>query len=188
MACCTILSMTVGMPSFRTPPSALGISLRLTGFGLYLPNHMSDTSSRPCSVHQCSSSSTVIPSIPAAPLLPLTLFIASSKFLPRRISRSKSCVALSLSLLSRVPTLGTPAYPSRSTLSLCRQSFRYSAFIVLDSFLQLLKTGICSVLPVKKNGTMTSADFSQQALLHISDFLLYVCETSPGKNDNFHSM
>ena len=35
---------------------------------------------------------------------------------------------------------------------------------------------------------MTSADFSQQALLRISDFLLYVCETSPGKNDNFHSM
>ena len=40
----------------------------------------------------------------------------------------------------------------------------------------------------KKNGTMTSADFSQQALLRISDFLLCVCETSPGKNDNFHSM
>lgn len=138
------------MPSFRTPPSALGISLRLTGFGLYLQNHMSGTSSRQCSVHQGSSSSTVIPSIPAAPLLPLTLFIASSKFLHRRISRSKSCVALSLYLLSRVPTLGTPAYPSRSTLSLCRQSFRYSAFIVLDSFLQLLKTGICSILPVKK--------------------------------------
>ena len=35
---------------------------------------------------------------------------------------------------------------------------------------------------------MTSADFSQQALLRISDFLFYVCETSPGKNDNFHSM
>ena len=110
----------------------------------------SDTSSRPCSVHQGSSSSTVIPSIPAAHLLPLTLFIASSKFLPRRISRSKFCGALSLSLFSQVPTLGTPAYPSRSTLSFCRQYFRYSAFIVLDSFLQLLKTGICSVLPVKK--------------------------------------
>ena len=101
---------------------------------------------------------------------------------------SHAWFALSLSLLSRAPTLGTPAHPSRSTLSLCRQPFRYSAFIMLDSFLQLLKTGICSVLPVKKNGTMTSADFSQQALLRISDFLLYVCETSPGKNDNFHSM
>lgn len=34
---------------------------------------------------------------------------------------------------------------------------------------------------------MASADFSQQALLHVSDFffLLRVCETSPGKSDNF---
>lgn len=35
---------------------------------------------------------------------------------------------------------------------------------------------------------MASADFSQQALLHDSDFffffLLHVCETSPGKSDN----
>jgi hypothetical protein len=27
-------SSTVGIPSFRTPPSGLGISTRLTGFGL----------------------------------------------------------------------------------------------------------------------------------------------------------
>lgn len=36
---------------------------------------------------------------------------------------------------------------------------------------------------------MASADFSQQALLRLSDFffffLLHVCETSPGKSDNF---
>lgn len=34
---------------------------------------------------------------------------------------------------------------------------------------------------------MASADFSQQDLLHVSDFfsLLHVCETSPGKSDNF---
>lgn len=34
--------------------------------------------------------------------------------------------------------------------------------------------------------TMASADFSQQALLHVSDFfpLLHVYETSPGKSDN----
>ncbi len=34
---------------------------------------------------------------------------------------------------------------------------------------------------------MASADFSQQALLRVSDFfsLLHVCETSPGKSDNF---
>ena len=28
---------TVGMPSFRTPPSGLGISTRLTGDGVYFP-------------------------------------------------------------------------------------------------------------------------------------------------------
>ena len=32
---------------------------------------------------------------------------------------------------------------------------------------------------------MASADFSQQALLRLSDGLLNVCETSPGKSDNF---
>lgn len=34
---------------------------------------------------------------------------------------------------------------------------------------------------------MASADFSQQALLRLSDFfsLLHVCEISPGKSDNF---
>ena len=37
MACRMIRSMTVGMPSLRTPPSGFGISTRLTGEGLYLP-------------------------------------------------------------------------------------------------------------------------------------------------------
>jgi len=31
---------------------------------------------------------------------------------------------------------------------------------------------------------MASADFSQQALLRLSNVLIDVCETSPGKSDN----
>ena len=37
MACWMIRSMTVGIPSFRIPPSGFGISTRLTGDGVYLP-------------------------------------------------------------------------------------------------------------------------------------------------------
>src|SRR5699024_6104544 len=52
-----------------------------------------------------------------------------------------------------------------------------------------LRLTIVQPFPGKKPpGTMASADFSQQALLHPSDFLMDVCETSPGKNDNLHSV
>ena len=37
IACCSVRSITVGMPSFRTPPSDFGISTRLTGDGVYFP-------------------------------------------------------------------------------------------------------------------------------------------------------
>ena len=33
IACCTTLSLAVGIPSFLTPPLGLGISFRLTGVG-----------------------------------------------------------------------------------------------------------------------------------------------------------
>lgn len=36
-ACCTIRSLTLGIPRFRTPPSGFGISFLLTGSGLYFP-------------------------------------------------------------------------------------------------------------------------------------------------------
>ena len=82
-----------------------------------------------CSCSHGSASSTVIPSIPGAPWLRLTCLYALFRLSLSRICSSRPA-ALSLSPHSRVPALRTPACSLRSTLSLCGQPFRYSAFIV----------------------------------------------------------
>lgn len=140
-------STTVGIPSFRTPPSGFGISFRRTGWGLYFPIRMLSRSSSRCSLNHGSASSTVIPSIPGAPWLALTRLYALFRFSLLRIRSSRS--APSCSLTSRLPILCAPAYPSCSALSLCGQPglSRYSAFTVSTSFFHLLGTYDCSVLP-----------------------------------------
>ena len=84
--------------------------------------------------------------------------------------------------------LYAPAYSLCSALSLCGQppSPAYSVFITPTSFLGLLETYDCSVLPAFR-GTMTSADFSQfvvTMLRFAEGLLLRTCETSPGKNND----
>ena len=39
MACCITLSITVGIPSSRAPPSGFSITARRTGDGLYVPSN-----------------------------------------------------------------------------------------------------------------------------------------------------
>ena len=63
--------VTVGMPSFRIPPSGFGISTLLTGEGVYFPFLIFPTSSWLCSFSHDSAASMVIPSIPGAPLVRL---------------------------------------------------------------------------------------------------------------------
>jgi len=65
--------VTVGMPSFRFPPSGFGISTRLTGDGVYFPLRILSVSSRLCSFSHGSVASMVIPSTPGAPLFAFTL-------------------------------------------------------------------------------------------------------------------
>ena len=76
-------------------------------------------------------------------------------------------------------------------ISLCRKpSFPwYSAFNTLTSFRSVLETYDCSALPLKKIKVLWPRLTScSSLLLRLSDFLLPVCKSSPGKNDNFPPM
>ena len=66
-------SITVGIPSLRTPPSGFGISTRLTGDGVYFPFRILSVNSWLCSFSHGSAASMVIPSTPGAPLFAFTL-------------------------------------------------------------------------------------------------------------------
>jgi hypothetical protein len=105
-------SNVVGMPSLRTPPSGLGISIHFSGFGLQVPTRSWSRITR--SSGSSGSSSTVLPSIPALPLLVLTCYIADFRFChsPRDKGRNldkpckggASCLA---SLFSASPLQGS---------------------------------------------------------------------------------
>ena len=89
MACWISRSRTVGMPSGRVPPFALGISTRLTGEGWYLPVK----SACRIWVHRglvCSGNCSMeTPSTPGAPWLAFTRFQASAMFSLDRIRSSR---------------------------------------------------------------------------------------------------
>lgn len=68
IACWSIRSMTVGIPSFLFPPSCFEISTRRTSCRLYFPWRNWVNNSSLCSFKYGSSWSYVIPSTPAAPL------------------------------------------------------------------------------------------------------------------------
>ena len=125
-----------------------------------------------CCCSQGSASSTVIPSIPGAPLLALTRLCALFRLSLLRMRSSKS--APSVSLLSRTPALCAPAYSSCSALSLCRQpsSFRFFGLTIVRPF------------PHFFCGTMASADFSQFVVT--TRVFFPACETSPGTHTFFH--
>ena len=72
MACCTILSITVGIPSKRVLPFAFGICTPLTEEGVCLSSIIEDWSSLIISSRTASTSQIVLLSIPGAPLLRFT--------------------------------------------------------------------------------------------------------------------
>ena len=134
MDCWKIRSLTVGIPSFRIPPSGFGISTRLTGSGVYFPLLILPMSSFWFSRRYAPASSTVIPSIPGAPLFAFTLLKALFRLsLSSIFSKSSGC-ALSRSFHIRRKERCALTYPSRSALSLCEQLSLFSAPNVLSSF------------------------------------------------------
>lgn len=85
-ACCTKRSVTVGTPRFLVPPSGFGISTRLTGCGLYFLVCSCSLMFSPFSERYTPSSSTVIPSTPAAPL-----FLTTCRYAVLRLSLLNIC-------------------------------------------------------------------------------------------------
>ena len=134
MACWKTRSFTVGIPSFRIPTSGLGISTRLTGSGVYFPFLILSISSFWFSLRYAPISSTVIPSIPGAPLLAFTLLKALFKLPLSSISSKRFGCALSRSFHIRRKERCALTYPSRSALSLCEQLSLFSVPKVLSSF------------------------------------------------------
>ena len=134
MACWKMRSFTVGMPSFRIPPSGLGISTRLTGSGVYFPLLTLSISPFWFSLRYAPISSTVIPSIPGAPLFAFTLLKALLRLPFSSIPSKSSGCALSLSFHIRRKERCALTYPSRSALSLCEQLSLFSVPNVLSSF------------------------------------------------------
>ena len=92
------LSLTAGTPRFRIEPSSFGICTLRTGNGLYRLCLIISFISSPCSEMNSGSRLTGIRSIPADPLLLITLCRASSRFPSVRMRSSNSvaiCVLLS---------------------------------------------------------------------------------------------
>ena len=121
ISCCAITcwmmrSVTVGISSFRIPPSGLGIFTRLTGDGIYFPFRIFSTSSLWFSFSHGSAASMVIPSTPGAPLFAFTLLYALFKLFLSRILPKMSGSALSLSFHIRLNERCALTYPLRSAL------------------------------------------------------------------------
>lgn len=74
---CATRSETVGTPSLRVPPDALGISTCLTGGGKYDPDDIRFHSLYRFFDRSCSKSAMVSSSMPAAPRLAFTCWYAS---------------------------------------------------------------------------------------------------------------
>jgi len=139
MACCTILSMTLGIPRFLVLPPSLGISTLRTGLGRYFPSRICPLRfSSPIAVIWLSSPSVPIPSTPALPLLAHTLSYAFWRFRLSSILSSKSVRFASVVLFSDIQhSLGSPATPS---------TFRASAASGLPPLrVQLLPSSISEV-------------------------------------------
>ena len=134
MACWKIRSLTVGIPSFRIPPSGFGISTRLTGSGVYFPRYILSIMAFWFSRRYAPISSTVIPSIPGAPLFAFTLLKALFKLSLYSIFSKSSGCALSLSFHIRLKERCALTYPSCSALFFCKQLSLFSASICPSSF------------------------------------------------------
>ena len=137
MACWMVRSVTVGIPSFRIPPSGFGISTRLTGFGVYFPRRILSTNSWLFSLSHTSVSSTFIPSTPGAPLFAFTLLKALFRLSFSSIFPKRSGCALSRSFHIRLNERCALTYPLCSALSLCEQPScpMFSASMCSPSFL-----------------------------------------------------
>ena len=181
-------SFTVGIPGFRIPPSGLGISTRLTGSGVYFPLLILSISSFWFSLRYAPISSTVIPSIPGAPLFAFTLL--------------KALLGLPFSVSPpRVPAVHCP-FPSISggkngalshTLHVPRYLFASSYLCFLypmffPPFPVVLKTPVDSVLHLST--TTTSADFCTFSTIFRSWLSLsgHSAQTSPGTTRLFLSI
>ena len=78
--------VTVGTPRFLTPPPGFGISTLRTGCGLYFLLRSCSMMFSPFSERYGPSSSTVIPSTPAAPL-----FLTTCRYAALRLSLLNIC-------------------------------------------------------------------------------------------------
>ena len=148
-ACCTALSYTVGIPSGLFFPSGFGMYTRLTGLGLYLFSLISCAILPVSDGKRAFSSSTFMPSMPAAPFCSYTCIIALSMFFGSRISS----IRLMFLLLLSVHT-GAQDHP----LSLRRQGLRSPALWLrsIPDCLRLICSG--SALrsqPVRRSHTDT---------------------------------
>lgn len=101
---------------------------------VYFPLLILSISSFWFSLRYLPISSTVIPSIPGAPLFAFTLLKALLRFPLSSISSKSSGCALSLSFHIRRKERCALTYPSRSALSLCEQLSLFSVPKVLSSF------------------------------------------------------
>jgi len=121
-ACWMNRSTTVGMPSFRIPPLAFGMSCCFTAAGWYVPSSSCSRSRGQCSRRKPGNSSTVIPSMPGLPLFFLTRFSAARRFWRSHAfsirslapERSSPCAAVGASSL-RFPVGVSPLFPSGSS-------------------------------------------------------------------------
>src|ERR1700733_10770062 len=152
------------MPSFRTPfPSAFGISTFSTGFGSYRPSSSSSLIRFHSSLRYGFSSSTVIPSTPAAPLLLITLWSAATILpFPTTASIIRSSSGFESSLLA--VTLDAPFSYSRGFRPLpSERESGFSAILSASPIVIEIQVSL-PLLHVRAFGrvvrpTMPSADF-----------------------------
>ena len=79
IACWITRSSTVGTPKGRCVPSGLGMNTLRTGAGRYVPSLIAARILGQCSRQNAGNASTVIPSMPGAPLFALTRFQAKAR-------------------------------------------------------------------------------------------------------------
>src|SRR5665648_342394 len=142
IACCIILSSTVGTPNSLIPPSGFGISTLRTGLGLYVPSNRLSITWLAWVSRYGRSSSTLIPSIPWLTLFFFTLLYASNMFLFVTILSSNVSVSLSDLVFSSDDadeSLNTPCLFRVSNSILSSESSLYEIFCFLFMFIESFK-------------------------------------------------
>jgi hypothetical protein len=111
-------SRTVGRPRLRVPPPGVGLAVRRTGWGAYLPASQAARRVGPWVFRYAPRSSTVSPSTPGAPWLRLPWGRARRRFSASR-RRSRRCCAATGASSPRVPAMASSPGSSRGSSS-CR--------------------------------------------------------------------